>query len=270
MTFIGTSPKRVAGVSGCTGVLPMIFGAAFITETTATRYFPPAGAWGGNGIAPTVGVGVTCQTAGFLTRFGLSILAGAGNGLDIVYTVVLNGVPTAYAITQPSTAAGVFEIVGPPLALADGDVLMVSAAKDSDVVAGPAGLQAFLRIEDTCGGATPAPPAACCPPSYLSQAQFNAYAEIYITGQIFAVDLDASVCGQPPGSPGTLIATIRPSFFAGPPGTPPVVVSAETDPVNNIARISIDASGATDGRYVLELTNDCGCCYLIPLEGVSV
>lgn len=113
--------------------------------------------------------------------------------------------------------------------------------------------------------------ADCCAPQYLSQNMFNAFAETYDTnGGGFSVDLDASVCGQPPGNPGILTAVVRPSFFGGPPGTPPVVVSAEVDPVNNIARISLDATLATDGRYVLELTNDCGCCFLIPLEGTSV
>jgi len=99
---------------------------------------------------------------------------------------------------------------------------------------------------------------------------FNAFADIYDTnGGVFSVDLDASVCGQPPGNPGILTAVVRPSFFGGPAGTPPVVVSAEVDPVNNIARITLDPALATDGRYVLELTNDCGCCFLIPLEGTS-
>jgi hypothetical protein len=89
-------------------------------------------------------------------------------------------------------------------------------------------------------------------------------------GGIFSVDLDASVCGQPPGNPGILTAAVRPSFFANPAAIPPAVVSAEVDPVNNIARVTLDADPATDGRFILELTNDCGCCFLLPLEGFSL
>ncbi len=130
-------------------------------------------------------------------------------------------------------------------------------------------LEAICCTTEAAAGA--APGSSCCAPQYLSQNQFSNYAEVFISGAPgFSVDLDASVCGQPPGNPGILTAVVRPSFFGGPAGTPPVVVSAEVDPVDNIARISLDTSAATDGRYVLELTNDCGCCALIPLEGVSV
>jgi hypothetical protein len=123
----------------------------------------------------------------------------------------------------------------------------------------------------TEGDAAAAPGASCCAPQYLHQNQWDAYGFSFLsTGGVFSLDLDASVCGQPPGNPGILTAAVRPSFFGGPAGTPPAVVSAEVDPVNNIARITLDATPSTDGRYVLELTNDCGCCFLFPLEGVSL
>ena len=38
--------------------------------------------------------------------------------------------------------------------------------------------------------------AGCCAPQYLSQEMFAAFARVYQTGTIFAVDLDASICGQ--------------------------------------------------------------------------
>jgi hypothetical protein len=235
----------------------MTFGAALITETTAPRFLLPAGDFG-SGTAPTISIGYKCQAPGNLTRFQLRIIAGGGNGLDIVYTVNLNGAPTGYAITVPSTGSGDFEIVGPALALVDGDVLDVEATKDSDVGTGPSGIQAWLRIEDSCPG--------CCPPAYLSQRMFDAYAEIFISGAgVFAVDLDASLCGQ-----GRLLSVVRPSAFAGPAGTPPAVVTTMYDSVLNIVRVTLDGTAATDGRYVLEISNACRCCVLIPLEGVSV
>ncbi|HUT76096.1 MAG TPA: hypothetical protein VM285_00325, partial [Polyangia bacterium] len=77
------------------------------------------------------------------------------------------------------------------------------------------------------------------------------------------------VCGQPPGNPGILTAAVRPSFV-NPAAAPPAVVSAEVDPALNTARVTLDAGPATDGRFVLELTNDCGCCFLLPIEGFSL
>lgn len=262
MTFIGTDkqPGGGGGTAGgpCTGVIPLAFGAAFITATTLPRWLLPAGDFGG-GTAPTVAIFYRVQAPGSLTRFQLRIVAGAGNGLDIVYTVNLNGVPIpGYSITLASTAAGDFAVSGPAVALVDGDTLAIECTKDSDVGTGPAGIQAFLRIEDSCPG--------CCPPAYLSQRMFDAYAEIYISGaSAVSVDLDASLCGQ-----GRLLSVVRPSAFAGAPGTPPVVVTTVYDPVLNIVRVTLDATLATDGRYVLEISNACQCCVLIPLEGVSI
>ncbi len=108
--------------------------------------------------------------------------------------------------------------------------------------------------------------AGCCAPQYLSQQMFDAFALGYdTTGGVFAADLDASICGQDE----PITAVVRPSFFGGPPGTPPVVIIVGYDPVNNILRVTMDPALATDGRYVLEITNACGCCALIPLEGTT-
>ena len=243
---------------GCVEAVAMTLGASFITETTAPRFLLPAGDFT-DGLAPTIAVGYRVQASASLTRFQLRIVAGAGNGLDIVYTVNLNGVPTAYTITQPSTASGDFEIVGPPLALVDGDMLDVVCTKAADVAAGPVGIQAFLRLEQRC-----APVAACCPPAYLHQNQWDAYAVIYPSVAGGSLDLDASMCGQ--DEPFT--ATIRASFFS-PPGTPPLVTLAAYDALNNIFRVGWDNSGE-DGRFIVEITNGCGCCFLFPIEGVSV
>ncbi len=252
----------------------MAWGNANVTATTVTRYLSPVGHMSGASASPDPQPWLA-QATGRALRFQIRVRAGAGNGATIDYEAMLlvGGVPTSFPdamiISLASTFSGVAAITVPVPgnALADGDEIIVEVRKALAVGTSPDDIQAFLQIEDICGGGG----GSCCPPSYLSQAQFNAYAEIYITGQVFAVDLDASLCGQPPGNPGILGAVIRPSFFGGAPGTPPVVVIAETSPgPPPIARIQIDATGATDGRYVLELTNDCGCCYLIPLEGVSV
>ena len=124
----------------------------------------------------------------------------------------------------------------------------------------------------TEGEAAAAPPGdSCCAPQYLwSNYWDSGLAWSYDTnGGIFSIDLDASVCGQPPGNPGILTAAVRPSFV-NPAAVPPAVVSAEVDPALNTARVTLDAGPASDGRFVLELTNDCGCCFLIPIEGFSL
>ena len=107
--------------------------------------------------------------------------------------------------------------------------------------------------------------ALCCPPRELSQQMFEAFAFIYTTGGTPTLDLDASTCGQDE----PLSGEIRPSIF-NPPGpfVPPVVSLITVGP--NLVRVLIDATGATDGDYVLELTNACGCCALLPLRGISL
>jgi len=105
---------------------------------------------------------------------------------------------------------------------------------------------------------------SCCAPQYLHQNQWDAYGFQYLSGVPSALDLDASVCGQD----GPITATIRNSAFA-PGGTPPTVLSAGVDPNLNIARVTWDNDG-TDGRFIVEITNACGCCYLFPIEGVSI
>ena len=107
--------------------------------------------------------------------------------------------------------------------------------------------------------------ASCCAPQYLSQEMWAAFARTYTTGTGFSVDLDASVCGQ--DEPITAVA--RASFFDPAAGTPPIVTIVGYDPVNNILRVTLDSSNADDGRYVLEITNACGCCALIPIEGIA-
>jgi len=106
-----------------------------------------------------------------------------------------------------------------------------------------------------------------CAPQYLSQQMWDSFAWTYDTnGGLFSVSLDASACGQEE----PLTATVRPSFFGGPPGTPPAVVTVAYDVANNALRVDLDPALATDGRYVLEIANASGCCALIPLEGVSL
>ena len=141
------------------------------------------------------------------------------------------------------------------------DELVIEVRKNNGIGSSPQDVQAFLQFEDDCGGGGGGDP--CCPPSYLHQNQWDAYGYSYLSTQPDALDLDASVCGQ-----GPITAEVRPSVFA-PGGIPPTVLSADVDPVLNVARVTWDNDG-TDGRFVLEITNACGCCWLFPIEGFSL
>lgn len=114
------------------------------------------------------------------------------------------------------------------------------------------------------GAAAPAG-SSCCAPQYLSQGEFqDAFSFLPNTGNI-DIDFDASVCGQD----GPLTAVVRVSSF-GAPGTPPSVVSVTHDGVANTMTVTLDSNGATDGNYVVEVSNACGCCYLFPVLAQSV
>jgi len=116
----------------------------------------------------------------------------------------------------------------------------------------------WRRVCSEAGGGS------CCPPSYLHANMWSAYGYVYLSLVPDALDLDASLCGQD----GPITAVIRSSAFF-PAATPPTVLTAAVDPVLNTARVTWDASGE-DGHFVLEITNACGCCWLFPIEGVSV
>lgn len=261
------------GGGNCVALAPILFGAGRISPAADMRYLQPAGEYTGTNVADNEPIPVCIQAPGKALRFQMRIRNGNGNGDNVEYEAMelVAGVATSFPnpmlIVLPSTFSGTASVTVTN-ALVDGTELLVQVRKPTNIGTSPDDLQGCIQVENECGGGGGG--GSCCSPQYLSQNQFSAYAEVYLTGSGFAVDLDASACGQPPGDPGVLQATIRPSFFGGPPGTPPVVVTAEHDPTNNIARITIDATAATDGRYVLEVTNDCGCCFLIPLEGVSV
>ena len=107
--------------------------------------------------------------------------------------------------------------------------------------------------------------ALCCAPQYLSQQMFQAFAFPFGTGNNpIDIDLDASVCGQDE----PLTAVIRPSFI-NLAATPPLVTSVVYDGLANSLRVVIDASNSEVGLFVLEITNACGCCFLLPLEGTQ-
>ena len=265
--IFGLEDEGGGGGGACVGVMPWTYGNDSITATTTTRYLAPAGHTSG-AQASTDPIPYVAQATGAVNRFQIRVRAGAGNGNTIDYEAMLlvGGVPTSFPdpliISLASTFSGLAAITPPAgQVLVDGDEVIVEVRKALAVGTGPDDVQAFLQIEDECGGGGGA---ACCAPQYLHANQWNAYAFIYISGAGGTLDLDASLCGQ--DTPHT--AVIRDSAF-GPASTPPLVTGVGYDPILNLLRVTWDNSGE-DGQFVLEVTNGCGCCWLFPLEGVSV
>jgi hypothetical protein len=257
------------GGDACTTASPLAYGNDNIGANQVTKYLDPAGSWSG-GAAGIIPLPYIVQATSKVLRFQIRVTAGQGNGLDVEYEAMrlVAGVPTSFPapmiIVLPSTFTGVAAIaVAGGNALADGDQVIIEVRKlVGGIGASPNCVQGFLQIENECGGGPPS--VGCCAPQYLSQQMHQAFAHVYTTAAGGLIDLDASVCGQDE----PITAVIRASALF-PPATPPAVTGvAYIPPPTNILRVAWDNTG-TDGNFVLEITNACGCCYVHPLEGVG-
>jgi len=264
----GVEDDGGGGGGPCVGVVPLTYGNNTVSATTTTRYLSPAGEISGT-TAQTDPIPYRMQAAGKVLRFEIRVRVGAGNANVIDYECMLlvGGVPTSFAapmiISLPSTFVGVASIaIALGNAVVDGDEVIVEVRKALAVGTSPTDVQAFLQIEDECSGGGGG--ATCCAPQYLSQEMHQAFAFIYLSVAGGTMDLDASVCGQDE----PITAVIRASALF-PPGTPPTVTGVTYFPGTNVLRVAWDNTGE-DGNFVLEITNACGCCYVHPLEAVSV
>lgn len=138
------------GGGACVTAVPLAFGSQNIQASTVTRYLQPVGDYS-SAAAETVEVGYTVQASGTLKRLQIVIDSGAGNGNAVDYTVNVNGLPTALTLSIPSTSAGTFSILA-DVAIADGDVVSLEVAKALAIGATPMFVQAFVQVENTCGG----------------------------------------------------------------------------------------------------------------------
>ena len=124
---------------------PISFGDMGINQSTTTRYLTP---YFDQGSAPTKELGIRIQHAALLLAFSIEVGAGNGNGEDVVYTLRVNEVDTALAITLASTASGLTTTTtGAPITVADGDKLSVSVAKALAIGTSPTDVQAFIKVE---------------------------------------------------------------------------------------------------------------------------
>jgi len=264
----GVEDDGGGGGGPCIGAIPLTYGNNTVSATTATRYLSPSGEMSGT-TAQTDPIGYTMQATGAVTRFQIRHRVGAGNGATIDYEAMLlvGGVPTSFPapliISVPSTFVGIASITPPAgQVIVDGDQVIVEIRKALATGSSPIDVQAFLQIEDECGGGGGG--SACCNPVALSGTMVQQFAFTITAGDVATLDLDAGTCGA--DEPVT--AVIRDSIHFGPQGVAPI----PTSPIvvgPNIFRVAIDGTLATDGFYILELTNACGCCWIHPIEIVS-
>ena len=113
------------------------------------------------------------------------------------------------------------------------------------------------------GDAAAAPPAAtCCAPQYIGfwfwQGEVGAF---NLNPGVGALDFAASLCGQDE----PITAVFRGATSDRGADVPLVTNVAYAAAPFSALRVDYDASGVSDGDFVLEITNECGCCSLIAL-----
>jgi len=136
MTTIQQGPagQVVSGGAPSAAGNPIIgWGAGNVSATTTTRYLFPG--YDMN-LAQTSPIQVRAPVPGTLRNLRLRQNVPAGNGLPIVYTLRVNGVPTALAVSIASTASDASDLVN-AVAVAAGDLLDWQITKAAGVGSGP-------------------------------------------------------------------------------------------------------------------------------------
>ena len=114
------------------GVAILSFGADSVSTTTTTRFLYP---WYSNASAPTSTVSVPVPYSGTISKMFIN-WNGAGNGNNVVFTLLKNGVPTAIQISLASTAGSGSDLVNIESVVA-GDVLSLRVTKAIDIGISP-------------------------------------------------------------------------------------------------------------------------------------
>jgi hypothetical protein len=102
------------------------WGSDNLTATTTDRYLYPG--WDSGG-APTAIRNRAMPRAGIIRNLFVRHNTGNGNGNPVVYTVVLNGVPTALSVSKASGAIGSVSNVSDTVVVAQGDLIALVATK---------------------------------------------------------------------------------------------------------------------------------------------
>jgi hypothetical protein len=114
----------------------VLFGADGVGSNTTTRYLWPAYQ---SSVGPTAVVQFRIPRAGTLQNMRVRANTTAGNGNNIVYTLRVNSVATALAVTMASTSADGSDTTD-TVSVAAGDLIDVEVTKAASVGTSPTGI----------------------------------------------------------------------------------------------------------------------------------
>lgn len=120
----------------------LLWGSGSIAATTTTRYLHPGYE---ESAAPTYVIQFRIPMAGTLKNLYVRHTAGAGNGLNVVYTVRKNGVATTLVATLASTANDGNDLTH-TVAVAQGDLLDIEVTKAASISSTPTDIIATLEV----------------------------------------------------------------------------------------------------------------------------
>jgi hypothetical protein len=140
---LDTAWSQFAYTAAARGAI-LTFGADGIGGAADARYLP---AGHDMGVASLINsLQVPLPRAGELRNLAVSHNSNGGNGANVTYTVVVNGVLTALTATLATGAIGVaFDLIN-TVAVAQGDLVTVQAAKAAPIGAGNIGPQVSVEV----------------------------------------------------------------------------------------------------------------------------
>ena len=123
--------------------VPMFWGADNVTATTTLRYLPYGYSLGS---APANPLRYRMPRGGTLRDLRVRHNNPQGNGLPIVYTVAINGVPTALLVSLPSTSVDGANLVD-AIPVAANDLIAIQVSKAAGVGTSPMEITASLLLD---------------------------------------------------------------------------------------------------------------------------
>lgn len=139
--FMSSADKtKLDGLSSGTRAV-LMWGNSLVSVTTTTRYLNPAFA---DATAGTTAISFRMPFACTLRNFYIRQNSGAGNGNNIVYTLLKNGVATALVVTIASTANDANDLVN-TVVVAAGDRLDIEITKALSIGTSPGDILATME-----------------------------------------------------------------------------------------------------------------------------
>ncbi len=138
-----TGPTGATGATGASNGGVIGFGSRGISATTTTRFLDP---WWEAANALTTDVNrLIMPRAGTLRNLFIHHGIPGGNGGAIVYTILVNGVATALAVSLPSTSAVGSDLVD-SIAVVQGDEISCRVTKAAPIGSSPGFITATMEL----------------------------------------------------------------------------------------------------------------------------